>query len=53
MAAGFAGLWAAYALALRDPGLRIAVVEAEIAGYGASGRNAGFARIVERWLPGR
>ena len=40
--AGFTGLWTAYALTLRDPGLRIAVVEAEIAGYGASGRNAGF-----------
>jgi len=40
--AGFTGLWTAYALTLRDPSLRIAVVEAEIAGYGASGRNGGF-----------
>jgi glycine/D-amino acid oxidase-like deaminating enzyme len=40
--AGFTGLWTAYALTLRDPSLRVAVVEAEIAGYGASGRNAGF-----------
>lgn len=40
--AGFTGLWTAYALALRDPSLRIAIVEAEIAGYGASGRNGGF-----------
>lgn len=40
--AGFTGLWTAYALALGDPALRIAVLEAEIAGYGASGRNAGF-----------
>ena len=40
--AGFTGLWTAYALALRDPRLRIAIVEAETAGYGASGRNGGF-----------
>ena len=40
--AGFTGLWTAYALTLRDPSLRIAVVEAETAGYGASGRNGGF-----------
>lgn len=40
--AGFTGLWTAYALTQRSPGVRIAVVEAEIAGYGASGRNGGF-----------
>src|SRR5262245_38578237 len=40
--AGFTGLWTAYSLATADRGLRIVVLEAEIAGYGASGRNAGF-----------
>ena len=40
--AGFTGLWTAYALTLHDPSLRIAIVEAETAGYGASGRNGGF-----------
>jgi glycine/D-amino acid oxidase-like deaminating enzyme len=40
--AGYTGLWTAYYLARADPGLRIAVVEAEIAGYGASGRNGGW-----------
>jgi len=40
--AGYTGLWTAYALTLRDPGLRIAVVEAETVGYGSSGRNGGF-----------
>ena len=40
--AGFTGLWAAYALTASDPQLRVAVVEAETAGYGASGRNGGF-----------
>jgi glycine/D-amino acid oxidase-like deaminating enzyme len=40
--AGFTGLWTAYSLAVADPGLRIAVVEAEVAGFGASGRNGGW-----------
>ncbi|MGH9073022.1 MAG: NAD(P)/FAD-dependent oxidoreductase, partial [Acidimicrobiales bacterium] len=40
--AGFTGLWTAYHLARLDPALRIAVVEAEIAGFGASGRNGGW-----------
>jgi len=39
---GFTGLWTAYYLAVADPGLRIAVVEAEVAGFGASGRNGGW-----------
>ncbi len=42
MGAGFTGLWTAYALAGADPSLRIAVVEKEVAGYGASGRNGGW-----------
>jgi glycine/D-amino acid oxidase-like deaminating enzyme len=41
--AGFTGLWAAYFLAVLGPGLRIAVVEREIAGFGPSGRNGGWA----------
>jgi glycine/D-amino acid oxidase-like deaminating enzyme len=40
--AGFTGLWTAYYLGLADPALRIAVVEREIAGFGASGRNGGW-----------
>jgi glycine/D-amino acid oxidase-like deaminating enzyme len=40
--AGYTGLWTAYYLLKRDPSLRIAVVEAEIAGFGASGRNGGW-----------
>jgi glycine/D-amino acid oxidase-like deaminating enzyme len=40
--AGYTGLWAAYYLAEADPHLRIAVLEKEIAGFGASGRNAGW-----------
>ena len=40
--AGFTGLWTAYYLATAQPGLRIAVCEREIAGFGASGRNGGW-----------
>ncbi len=40
--AGFTGLWTAYYLSQADPGLRIAVCEREIAGFGASGRNGGW-----------
>ncbi|OLB76586.1 MAG: FAD-dependent oxidoreductase [Actinobacteria bacterium 13_2_20CM_2_71_6] len=40
--AGYTGLWTAYYLAAADPGRRIAVLEAEFAGFGASGRNGGW-----------
>jgi glycine/D-amino acid oxidase-like deaminating enzyme len=40
--AGYTGLWTAYYLKKADPTLRIAVVEAEVAGFGASGRNGGW-----------
>ncbi|MDQ3663400.1 MAG: FAD-binding oxidoreductase [Actinomycetota bacterium] len=40
--AGFTGLWTAYHLAQTDPALRIAVLEREVAGFGASGRNGGW-----------
>ncbi len=41
--AGYTGLWASYYLKLLQPDLRIVVIEAEIAGFGASGRNGGWA----------
>jgi glycine/D-amino acid oxidase-like deaminating enzyme len=40
--AGFTGLWTAYYLKRLDASLRIVVVDREIAGYGASGRNGGW-----------
>ncbi len=40
--AGFTGLWTAYYLARQDPGLKIVILEREIAGFGASGRNGGW-----------
>lgn len=40
--AGYTGLWTAYHLVTADPTMRIAVVEKEISGFGASGRNGGW-----------
>ncbi len=42
LGAGYTGLWTAYYLLKKDPSLRIAVLEKEIAGFGASGRNGGW-----------
>jgi glycine/D-amino acid oxidase-like deaminating enzyme len=39
---GYTGLWTAYYLLGADPGLRVAIVEKEIIGFGASGRNGGW-----------
>jgi glycine/D-amino acid oxidase-like deaminating enzyme len=39
---GFTGLWTALALKTADPSLRVAVLEREVAGFGASGRNGGW-----------
>jgi glycine/D-amino acid oxidase-like deaminating enzyme len=40
--AGFTGLWCAHHLTRLDPALRIAVIEKEHVGFGASGRNGGW-----------
>jgi glycine/D-amino acid oxidase-like deaminating enzyme len=40
--AGFTGLWTAYYLAQADPTLRITVIDKDVAGFGASGRNGGW-----------
>jgi glycine/D-amino acid oxidase-like deaminating enzyme len=52
--AGFTGLWTAYELKRASPSLEVVVLEAEIAGFGASGRNGGWvlgelAGSPERW----
>ncbi|MGD0393297.1 MAG: FAD-binding oxidoreductase [Acidimicrobiales bacterium] len=39
---GLTGLWTAFYLAEADPALRIAVVERDVVGFGASGRNGGW-----------
>ena len=43
LGAGYTGLWTAYYLAAANPALRIAVVDREHVGFGASGRNGGWA----------
>jgi glycine/D-amino acid oxidase-like deaminating enzyme len=47
--AGYSGLWTAYYLKGMRPDLRVVVLEAAFAGYGASGRNGGW---VTSALPG-
>ena len=42
LGAGFTGLWTAYYLLERDPSLKIGILEREVAGFGASGRNGGW-----------
>jgi len=40
---GFTGLWTAFHLTRTDPTLDVVVLEAHSTGFGASGRNGGFA----------
>jgi glycine/D-amino acid oxidase-like deaminating enzyme len=42
LGAGYSGLWTAYYLLRSNPGLRVAILEKEIVGFGASGRNGGW-----------
>jgi glycine/D-amino acid oxidase-like deaminating enzyme len=43
---GFTGLWTARELKRRDPNLRICVLEKSVCGFGASGRNGGWASAI-------
>jgi glycine/D-amino acid oxidase-like deaminating enzyme len=43
---GFTGLMTAYEIKRAEPTLRVAVLEAKMVGYGASGRNGSFAMTV-------
>jgi glycine/D-amino acid oxidase-like deaminating enzyme len=51
--AGFTGLWAAYYLLEADPTIRVLVIEAETAGFGASGRNGGWSSALFPLSPDR
>lgn len=44
--AGFTGLWTAYWLTELDPSLDIVIIEREVAGFGASGRNGGWCSAI-------
>ncbi|NND58212.1 MAG: FAD-dependent oxidoreductase [Xanthomonadales bacterium] len=52
--AGYTGLWTAYYLKKNNPSLEVSILEAETAGYGASGRNggwcSGYLSGIEHWL---
>jgi len=52
--AGYPGLWTAWYLKQIDPSLDITVVESQLAGFGASGRNGGWCSAylsgIEHWL---
>lgn len=43
---GYTGLWTAYYLLRRRPDLRVAVLERFVVGFGASGRNGGWASAI-------
>jgi glycine/D-amino acid oxidase-like deaminating enzyme len=53
LGAGYSGLWTAYYLLKREPSLKIAIVEREIAGFGASGRNGAWCTSGFPTSPGR
>jgi uncharacterized protein with NAD-binding domain and iron-sulfur cluster len=40
--AGYTGLWTAYYLLKKSPSIKIAILESNVAGFGASGRNGGW-----------
>jgi glycine/D-amino acid oxidase-like deaminating enzyme len=42
LGAGFTGLWTAYYLLKEEPSLRVMLLEGEVAGFGASGRNGAW-----------
>ncbi len=50
---GLTGLWTAYYLAGADPRMRIAVIERDVVGFGASGRNGGWCSALFAMPEGR
>ncbi|HEY6579694.1 MAG TPA: FAD-binding oxidoreductase, partial [Rubrobacter sp.] len=52
LGAGFTGLWTAYYLLRQDPSLHVVVLESEIAGFGASGRNGAWCNSAFPVTPG-
>ena len=51
--AGLTGLWTAYSLVTARPELKVMIVERDIAGFGASGRNGGWVSAGIAGSPGR
>jgi len=48
---GYAGMWTAWWLTEQDPAARVTILDADIAGGGASGRNGGFLTAWWDYLP--
>ena len=48
---GYLGMWSAWWLTEHEPGIRVAILEAEMAGHGPSGRNGGFVTALWDDLP--
>ncbi len=44
--AGYTGLWTAYYLLKADPALKVVIIDREHVGFGASGRNGGWASAI-------
>ncbi|MFZ8942430.1 MAG: FAD-dependent oxidoreductase [Gemmobacter sp.] len=51
--AGYTGLWTALYMKPASPGVRVGLIEAERAGFGASGRNGGWLSGDFAWKPER
>jgi len=50
--AGFTGLWTAYYLKRNNPQLHVAIFEAVVVGFGASGRNGGWCMGIAEGITG-
>ena len=48
---GYLGMWSAWWLTEHEPGVRVAILDAELAGHGPSGRNGGFVTALWDDLP--
>ncbi len=51
MGGGYTGMWSAYFLKERDPGIDVVLVERDVCGSGPSGRNGGFCNALWEELP--
>ncbi len=49
LGAGYTGLWTALYLLRQKPEIKVAILEKEIAGFGASGRNGGWCSALFPW----
>lgn len=47
--AGYTGLWTGIYLLRAQPGMKVAIFEKEVAGFGASGRNGGWCSALFPW----